>query len=126
MVANRRVLVRRDEPHGPAAALREKNRAAVQPERLAELARDRLEDVDEMQRGGDFFEDLDDGEEVLAFAFQFGDAGSETFRFRGRESGGDGHGIVCVRDGGGVKLPLRRARGSFGADARATSRLSRP
>jgi len=48
IVADRGVLVRRHEPRRFAAALSEKNRAAVEAERLAELARDRLQDVHEV------------------------------------------------------------------------------
>src|SRR2546430_8164258 len=116
-----RSLVGRNQPHRPAAALGEKNRAAIEPERLAELARDPLEDVDEVERCGDFLEDLDDGEQVLALALELGDARLE--------SGGENHGLVCVPRGCGVKLPRARARDSFGAHAiphpRGLRRLAR-
>src|SRR5439155_649936 len=114
---NGRVLVRGDQPHGPAPALGEKDRAAVQPERLPELAGDGLEDVDEVERRGDFLEDLDDGEQMLALALELGNARLE--------SGEESHGVVCVPGGGGVKLPRARARDSFGAHANAHPRCLR-
>src|SRR3989475_509519 len=86
VVANGGILVRGDQPHGPAAPLGEKDRAAVQPERLAQLTRDALEDVDEMERGGNFLENLDDGEQMLALALELGNARLEC--------GGERHGIV--------------------------------
>src|SRR2546421_4538220 len=86
VVANGGTLVGRDQPHRPAAPLGEKDRAAVQPERLAQLTRDALEDVDEMERGGNFFENLDDGEQMLALALELGNARLEC--------GGERHGIV--------------------------------
>src|SRR5205814_7825580 len=86
VVANGGILVGRDQPHGPAAPLGEKDRAAVQPERLAQLTRDALEDVDEMERGGNFLENLDDGEQMLALALELGNARLEC--------GGERHGIV--------------------------------
>src|SRR5438477_428775 len=78
VVPNGRVLVRGDQAHGPAPALGEKDRAAVQPERLPELASDGLEDVDEVERRGDFLEDLDDGEQMLALALELGNARLES------------------------------------------------
>src|SRR3989475_11906866 len=87
-VADGRVLVRGDEAHRFAAALGEEDRAAVEPEGLAQLARDPLQDVDEMQRGGDFFQDLDHGEEVLALALQLRHVRGEALRFGGPEGGG--------------------------------------
>src|SRR2546427_5944786 len=104
VVANGRILVGGDQSHRPAAALGEEDRAAVQPERFAELACNGLEDVDEVERGGDFLEDLDDGEQMLALALELGNARLE--------SGGESHGIVCVPGGCGVKLPRARARRS--------------
>src|SRR5204863_59693 len=86
VVANGGILVGGDQPHGPAAALGEKDRAAVQPERLAQLTRDALEDVDEMERGGNFLENLDDREQMLALALELGNARLEC--------GGERHGIV--------------------------------
>src|SRR6059036_2491871 len=85
VVADGGVLVRGDQAHRFAAALGEEDRAAVEPEGLAQLARDPLQDVDEMQRGGDFFQDLDHGEEVLALALQLRHVRGETLRFGGRE-----------------------------------------
>src|SRR3989454_6167233 len=85
--------------------------------RSPELARDRLEDVDEVQRRGHFLEDLDDGEEMLPLALELDHARRQAFRVGGRGSGGGSNGIVCVPGGGGVKLPHHIARGSFGAHA---------
>src|SRR5205823_6967437 len=70
VVADRRILVGRHEPHGLAAPLREEDGAAVEAERLAQLARDRLQDVDEVERGGHFLEDLDHREEMRALALE--------------------------------------------------------
>jgi hypothetical protein len=51
-IADRRILVARDEAHlVPVAG--EEDRAAIETERLAELAGDRLEDVDEVERRRD-------------------------------------------------------------------------
>ena len=58
-VADRRVLVARDEANLFLLAT-EKDRAAVQPETLAELARDSLQNVDEVQGRGDLLQDVDD------------------------------------------------------------------
>src|SRR6185437_1010374 len=71
-VADRRVLVASDEPHFVGVA-GEEDRAAVQLERLAHLPRDRLEDVDEVERGRDVLQDVDDGEQMVALALQLGD-----------------------------------------------------
>ncbi len=56
----------------------QKDRAPVEAERLAQLAGDRLQNVDEMERGGDFLEDVDDGDEVVALALQLGYARAKT------------------------------------------------
>jgi hypothetical protein len=58
-VADRRVLVACDETDLFLLAT-EEDRAAVQPEALTELARDRLQNVDEVQGGGDLLQDVDD------------------------------------------------------------------
>ena len=70
-VANRRILVAGDEPDFLVFA-GEEDRAAIEPERLAQLAGDRLENVDEVKRGGDFLQDVDDRDEVVALALQLG------------------------------------------------------
>src|SRR6266540_5370092 len=97
----------------------EEDRAAVEAERLAQLAGDRLENVEEVQRGRDFLEDLDDGEEVFALALEVGHPRREACRVGGGGGGGRSHGIVCVPGGGCVKLPPHSARDSFGAHATA-------
>ena len=91
VVADGGILIRGHEPHRLAAALGEENRAAVEPERLPQLARDRLQDVHEVQRTRDLLEDFDDGEQVLALVLEFGDARGEPLGIRLRGSGG-GHG----------------------------------
>jgi len=61
-------------PHRLAAALRQENGAPVQSERLTQLAGDGLEDVGKVEGSGDFFENLDHGQEVLPLVFELGDA----------------------------------------------------
>jgi hypothetical protein len=75
-VADRRVLVAGDEADF-VLLCREKDRAPVETERVAELARDALEDVDEVQRRGDFLEDVDDGGQLVPLALQLGDTGAK-------------------------------------------------
>ena len=71
-VSNRRILVARDQPHlGVAAG--EVDRAAIQTERLAQLPSDRLEDVYEVERGGDVLQDVDDGDELITLALKLRD-----------------------------------------------------
>ena len=70
-VADRRILVAGDESNFVVRA-REEDRASVETEGLAELTGDRLQDVDEMERGGDFLQDVDDRDEVVALALQLG------------------------------------------------------
>ena len=52
--------------------------APVEPERLAQLSGDRLKDVDEMERGGDFLQDVDDGDQMVALALKLGYASLQT------------------------------------------------
>ena len=47
--------------------------AAIEPERLAELAGDRLQNVYEMERGRDVLQDIDDGDELITLALQLRD-----------------------------------------------------
>ncbi len=68
-----RILVAGDEAHFILVA-REEDGAAIETERLAELPRNRLEDVDEVERRGRFLEDVDDGDEVVPFALEVDDA----------------------------------------------------
>ncbi len=107
VIADRRVFIRRDQPHRLAAPLREKDGAAIQSERFTQLARDGLQDVDEMQRSRDLLQDLDDREQVLALVLELGDARREAFAFGGGESGRDGHGEVCPAFGMRVKRRCR-------------------
>jgi len=71
-IPDRRVLVAGDEPHVGVAA-GEVDGTAIQAERLAELAGDRLEDVYEMERGRDVLQDVDDSDELITLAFQLRD-----------------------------------------------------
>ena len=71
-VADRRVLVARDEPHVGVAAC-QVDRAPIEPERFAELARDRLQDVYEVERGRDVLENVDDGDELVTLALKLRD-----------------------------------------------------
>jgi hypothetical protein len=68
-VADRRVLVARDEAH----ILRvpgEVDGAAVETEGLAQLPRDGLQDVGEVQRRGDFLQNLHDRDEMIPLVLQ--------------------------------------------------------
>ncbi len=71
-IADRRVLVARDEPD-LILLRREEDRATVEAECLAKLARDALQNVDEVEGGGDLLEDVDDGRQLIALAIQLGD-----------------------------------------------------
>ena len=75
-VPDGRIFVAGDEADFVLVAGQE-DRAAVEAERVAELARDRLQDVDEMERGGDFLQDVDDRDEMVALALQLGYAGAQ-------------------------------------------------
>ena len=70
VVADARVFVARHQAHGPPPALRQEDRRAVQPERLAEPAGDGLHDIDEVQRAADLLEDLDHGEQVAPLVLE--------------------------------------------------------
>src|SRR6185369_3320381 len=76
-IPDRRILVARHEPD-LALLPREEDRAPIEPEALAELAGDRLEDVDEVERGGDLLQDVDDRGEVVALALERGEARPEA------------------------------------------------
>jgi hypothetical protein len=56
---------------------RQEDRAAVESERLTQLAGDRLQDVDEVERGRDLLQDVDDRDEMVALALQLGYAGAQ-------------------------------------------------
>ena len=92
VVADRGIFVRGDEAYLLAAPLGEEDRAAIQSERFAQLARDGLQDVDEVQRPGDFLENLDHREQVLAFVLELGNPGRQPLTFRLAVGGGNGHG----------------------------------
>lgn len=68
-IANRRILIAGDEADLVLLA-GEEDRAAIEPEGVAQLAGDGLQDVDEVERRGDFLQDVDDGRQVVAFALQ--------------------------------------------------------
>ena len=75
-VADRRILVARDEADlVPVAG--EEDRAAVEAEHVAHLARDGLQDVDEVQRRRDLLQDVDDGREMVALALELVEPGAE-------------------------------------------------
>lgn len=59
----------------------QEDRAAIEAEGVAQLARDGLEDVDEMQRGGDFLQDVDDRDEMVTLPLQLRDARAEPGYF---------------------------------------------
>ena len=79
-IADGRIFVARDEPDFVLLA-GEEDRAAIEPEGVAELAGDGLQDVDEVQRRGDFLQDVDDGDEMVALALQLGDARAQPSDF---------------------------------------------
>jgi hypothetical protein len=76
-VADRRILVARDEPN-IAGLAGEEDRAPVQAEGVAELACDRLEDVYEVERGGDFLENVDERDQLVTLALQLRNPGLQT------------------------------------------------
>ena len=76
-VANGGILVARHQPDFILLA-REEDGAAIEAERFAQLARDSLENVDEVKGGGDLLEDVDDGRQVIAFALQLRYARAES------------------------------------------------
>ena len=65
-------------------AAREIDRAAVEPERFAQLAGDRLQNVYEMQRGRDVLQNIDDGDELVTLALQLRDPLLQPGDLRGR------------------------------------------
>jgi hypothetical protein len=84
-VADRRVLIARDEPD-LVLLRREEDCAAVETEGLAKLAGDALENVDEVERGGDLLEDVDDGCQLVALTLQRGDARAKGADFVSRRA----------------------------------------
>ena len=60
----------------------EKDRRTIETERLAELPGDDLQDVGEVERAGDFLEDVDDGDEMITLALQFLDPCPEREELR--------------------------------------------
>lgn len=76
-VSDGRVLVTGHEANLVLFAGQE-DRGAVEPERIAEFSGDGLEDVDEVEGGGDLLQDVDDRNQVVALALEFGYAGLET------------------------------------------------
>jgi hypothetical protein len=97
IVADARILVARHQAHRVAAALREEDRAAVQPERLAQAAGDRLDHVREVQRARDLLEDLHDREKVPLLLLECLDARLEPLDVVGGGSC-DGHESRPVRE----------------------------
>ena len=68
-ISHRRIAVRRDESHLVRAA-REVDGAPLEPEGVAERARDDLEDLCEVRRRRDFLQNVDDRDEVVALALE--------------------------------------------------------
>ena len=79
-IANRRILVARDQANLVLFA-REEDRAAVEAECVTQLAGDGLEDVDEVEGRRDLLQDVDDRDEMVAFALQLGYAGAQPSDF---------------------------------------------
>ena len=71
-VPDRRVLVAGHEPD-VGVATGEVDGAAIEPERLSELAGDRLQNVYEVERGRNVLQDIDDGDELITLALQLRD-----------------------------------------------------
>ena len=71
-ISDRRIFVTRHESHVGVSA-REIDRAAIKPERFAELAGDRLQNVYEMQRGRDVLQDVDYRDELITLALELRD-----------------------------------------------------
>ena len=76
-VANRGIFVAGDETDLVVFS-GQKDRASIEPEGIAELSRDRLQDIDEVQRRRDFLQDVDDCDEVVPLPLQLGDASAQT------------------------------------------------
>jgi hypothetical protein len=112
-VADRRVLVARDEPDFVLLG-REEDRAAVETEGLAKLARDALENVDEVEGGGDLLEDVDDGCQLVALALQLGDARAKGADFLSRRARRNALQSALKRVLQGAQLAARRL-GAAGA-----------
>ena len=122
-IADRRILVARDEADLVLLA-GEEDRAAVEAERVAELARDGLQDVDEVQRRRDLLQDVDDRDEVVALALQLGYARAQPRDFivppiglRRRRRGVGRAGRACTS-------PLGCSDPSFAARCSLNSSLS--
>jgi hypothetical protein len=79
VVADRGVLVRRYEAGRALAVLGQIDRTAVEPERLTQLACNTLQDVDDVQGAGDFLEDLDHRQQVLALVLELADPALKLF-----------------------------------------------
>ena len=73
-VPDRRILVARDQPY-VACLAGQKDRAAVEAKGLAQLARDRLQNVYEMERGRDLLENVDERDQLVTLALQLRDPG---------------------------------------------------
>jgi hypothetical protein len=112
-VADRRILVARDEPDF-ILLRREEDRAAVEPKGLTKLARDALENVDEVEGGGDLLEDVDDGRQLIALALQLGDASAQRGDFVTRRARRNALQRALKRVLQGAQLAARRL-GAAGA-----------
>gem|GEM_PF-6096145 len=76
-VADRRILIAGDEADLVVFS-GQKDRASIEPERVAELSCDRLQDIDEVQGRRDFLQNVDDRDEVVPLPLQLGDASAQT------------------------------------------------
>jgi len=71
-IPDRGVFVAGYEAHIGVAA-RQIDRAAIEPERFAQLAGDRLQNIYEMERGRDVLQNIDDRDELVTLALQLRD-----------------------------------------------------
>ena len=76
-IADRRILVARDEAYIARLAGQE-DRAAVEAEGLAELSRDRLQNVYEVERGRDFLDNVDERDQLVTLALQLRNLGLQS------------------------------------------------
>jgi hypothetical protein len=76
-IADGRVFVARDQPDIGRVRGQE-DRAAIEAERLAQLAGDGLQDLAEVERARDILEDIDERDEVVTLAAELLDLGPEA------------------------------------------------
>ena len=71
-IPDRWIFIAGDEPNVGVAAS-EIDRAAIEPERFAQLAGDRLQNIYEVQRGRDVLENIDNRDQLVTLALQLRD-----------------------------------------------------